>query len=79
MNSLTVVSTDPNITMTTIEIAKLTNKNHFHVLRDCEKMFEQLGIIDYTKFGCTYNNEQNQTLRMYKLDRDHTLALLMVK
>ncbi|HAT7523588.1 TPA: phage regulatory protein/antirepressor Ant [Citrobacter koseri] len=62
--------------MSSREIAVLTSKRHFDVMRDIETMFSQLGE-DVT--GCAQNfvHPQNgQTYREYRLDREHTECLV---
>lgn len=64
------------VTMSSREIAVLTSKRHFDVLRDIENMFSQLG--EDVK-GCAQNfvHPQNgQTYREYRLDREHTECLV---
>ncbi|HCJ7694147.1 TPA: phage regulatory protein/antirepressor Ant [Citrobacter freundii] len=64
------------VTMSSREIAVLTSKRHFDVMRDIETMFSQLGE-DVT--GCAQNfvHPQNgQTYREYRLDREHTECLV---
>ncbi|WOJ00013.1 phage regulatory protein/antirepressor Ant [Citrobacter koseri] len=64
------------VTMSSREIAVLTSKRHFDVMRDIETMFSQLGE-DMT--GCAQNfvHPQNgQTYREYRLDREHTECLV---
>ena len=43
MNELTVLNNE-SLTMSSLEIAKLTDKEHFHVLRDIERILEEVGI-----------------------------------
>jgi len=74
MNTMTLHVNAVN-TMTSREIAELTGKEHFHVKRDCEIMFEEL---DISPEGCIQNwiHPQNgQTYIEYALTRDlvHTL------
>lgn len=64
-----------NITMSSREIADLTNKNHFHVKRDIELMLSKLEI-DISKFGCTYLDNQNREQTEYLLPKDETLCLI---
>lgn len=64
------------VTMSSREIAVLTSKRHFDVMRDIETMFSQLG--EDVK-GCAQNfvHPQNgQTYREYRLDREHTECLV---
>lgn len=64
------------MTMGSREIAALTEKRHFDVVRDIERMFEQLGEDVQ---GCAQNfvHPQNgQQYREYRLDRAHTECLI---
>jgi phage antirepressor YoqD-like protein len=73
--SLPVFASGP-ATMGSREIAMLTEKRHFDVMRDIERMFEQL---EEDVKGCAQNfvHPQNgQTYREYRLDREHTECLV---
>ena len=65
-------------TMSSLEIAELTGKEHRNVLRDIRTMLEEL----YTEKGMlsfehTYTNEQNgQQYKMYKLRKRETMILV---
>lgn len=64
------------VTMSSREIAELTNKRHDHVVRDIEKMLVDVGE-GVPKFGDTYTNEQNgQEYRCYNLPKDLTITLV---
>lgn len=70
------LSTAVNLTMTSREIAELTGKRHFDVMRDIERMYEQLG--ENVK-GCAkkFVHPQNgQEYSEYALDREHTECLV---
>lgn len=63
-------------TMSSREIAELTGKRHDHVVRDIEKMLNDIGE-GLPKFGGTYINEQNgQKYRCYNLPKNLTLNLV---
>jgi phage regulator Rha-like protein len=55
-------------TMSSVEIAKLTNKNHAHVLRDIRNILEEAGI-GQSKFGGSYLSPQNKELPCYNLPK----------
>ena len=55
-------------TMSSLEIAELTGKQHKHVLRDIEGTLNQAGI-DGSKFGLTYKDSLDRTKRCYRLPR----------
>ncbi|WP_164731208.1 phage antirepressor KilAC domain-containing protein [Entomomonas moraniae] len=64
------------LTMSSREIAQLTNKEHFHVRRDIEKMFTDLkeSLGGYIQ---KWRHPQNgQEYEEYLLDKDHVECLL---
>ena len=63
------------LTMSSVEIAELTEKRHDHVLRDIEKMLNELEI-GLPKFGGTYKNAQNKELKCYNLNKELTETLI---
>jgi phage regulator Rha-like protein len=63
------------LTMSTLEIANLTGKQHSHVLRDADKMLEELGV-GASKFGSAYQTEQNKTARCLNLPKRECLVLV---
>lgn len=78
MNQLLNISEQKSsaITMSSREIAELCQKEHRHVTRDIETMFEQLGINSegYAHF---WTHPQNgQTYREFRLPQDLTLTLI---
>jgi len=62
-------------TMSSLEIAGLTMKQHQHVKRDIENMCEQLQI-DASNFGHTYLDSMNRKQTSYLLDQDTTMCLV---
>lgn len=62
-------------TMTSREIANLTNKEHRHVRRDIEVMFVQLEK-DASIFGRIYLDSMNREQQEYLLPYDETVCLL---
>lgn len=66
------------LTMTSREIADLTEKRHDHVMRDARAMLSELhGEEGVPDFGDTYTNPQNgQTYPMFRLPRRETLTLV---
>jgi Rha family phage regulatory protein len=64
------------MTMTSREIAELTEKRHDNVMRDIRAMLEVLEKAPLS-FEDTYINEQNgQTYSMFRLPYDETICLL---
>ena len=66
-----------NLKMTSLEIAKLTWKDHNHVLRDIDVMFEQLEMAKESQAKFVFA-EQSHTweMRRYKLSKKLTLNLV---
>lgn len=65
-----------SITMSSREIAELTQKEHRHVVRDIETMFERLEI-NAEGYAHFWTHPQNgQTYREFKLTEDLTLTLI---
>lgn len=65
-----------NRTMSSREIAELTGKLHFHVLRDIKALIEQ-GAIGQSNFGLSsYTTSQNKEQPEYLLDFDATMTLV---
>jgi phage antirepressor YoqD-like protein len=62
-------------TMSSLEIAALTGKNHADVLRDIRKMLIDLGLGE-SSFAGSYFSEQNKAMPLFNLDREHTDCLL---
>lgn len=62
-------------TMSSIEIADLTGKQHTNVLRDIRKMLAGLGLPEL-KFESGYLDAQNQYRVCFKLPRDLTETLI---
>ena len=62
-------------TMTSIEIANLTDKNHRHVLRDIRNMIDELEI-DVPNFEHIYLDAYKREQTMFKLNRKLTDCLL---
>lgn len=61
-------------TMTSREIAELTGKQHFHVIRDIERMLELLG--DASKFGGIYLDTYGREKPCFNLPKRETLILV---
>ena len=61
--------------MSSREIATLTGKKHYHVVRDIEILAAQLEV-DVSKFGGIYTDSQNRQQTEYLLDKDTCLCLV---
>lgn len=76
MNDLMSLNQNNNtLTMTSREIANLTNKEHKHVKRDIEVMLDQLDL-DKSNFGRIYLDSLNRQQTEYILDEDLTKTLI---
>lgn len=63
-------------TMSSREIAELTGKLHFHVMRDIKALINQ-GAIDQSNFGLiSYKDSYGREQPMYLLDFDATMTLI---
>lgn len=62
--------------MSSREIAKLTGKQHKHVLEDCRKIFESLKLQS-AEFSADYQDDKGRTYQEYWLDQDLTMTLMM--
>ncbi len=62
-------------TMSSLEIAELTDKRHDHVMTDIKKMFESLGI-NAPEFSGTQTYGNNNTREVFNLPKRETLILV---
>jgi Rha family phage regulatory protein len=77
MNELQKI-TDEMVTMSSREIAELTNKDHAHVMRDIRNLQEELSQSNFG-FTCKeagYKDVQGKVRSMYELDKEATLTLI---
>jgi phage regulator Rha-like protein len=58
----------PVKTMSSLEIAELTGKQHFHVMRDIQRVLDAVGIAA-SKFGGTYRDAQGREQPCYHLPK----------
>ncbi|HCT3219340.1 TPA: Rha family transcriptional regulator [Escherichia coli] len=63
------------VSMTTLEIAELTNKRHKNVLRDCEKLVEVAGLKSELSEE-TYTDITGRSLPLYRLTKKATFVLV---
>ena len=62
--------------MTSLEIAELTGKHHFHVMRDVRNMEPAWEKVTQSKFGCsTYKDATGRTLLCYSLTKTECLYI----
>ncbi len=75
--SLAMVASS-SATMTSVEIAELTEKQHAHVMRDIRAMLGELHVEGgVSNFGDTQTNPQNkQSYPIYRLPKRETLILV---
>ncbi|WP_220464724.1 phage regulatory protein/antirepressor Ant [Komagataeibacter europaeus] len=74
--SAITTSTENAVTMSSREIAELTDKQHAHVMRDIRAMLEQVGE-SRSKFGSTYLDAQGKERECYNLPQDLTYNLIL--
>lgn len=75
MNDL--VAKKINISMSSIDIAELTNKEHRHVLRDIRLMLTELyGEKSLPSFGQSYTAENGQSYNCYMLPKKEVMVLV---
>ena len=72
MNQLTT----PILTMSSRIIAELTGKEHFHVLRDCLTMFDELELDALGYIQNWIHPQNNQTYIEYLLPKDLVETLI---
>ena len=72
---MNLIQSIQNQTMSTLEIAKLTGKRHDHVMRDAQKMMEQLNI-HAPQFWGSYKTKQGNEYGLFNLPKRETLILV---
>ena len=70
-----IAAQSSEMTMSSLEIAELTGKEHKHVLRDIRKMLEELEI-DTAQLWTVYKADNKQTYECFKLPKNLTIALV---
>jgi Rha family phage regulatory protein len=65
-------------TMSSREIAHLCEKQHKNVLRDIEKMIQDIGGLRFelSSFEAEYSTLQNKKAKEYRLPKDLTVTLI---
>ncbi|PLX49137.1 MAG: hypothetical protein C0613_08420 [Desulfobulbaceae bacterium] len=71
-----IISIHPNTRMTSLEIAELTNKNHFDVLRDIRSLTDQEAINESNFAAVDYKDKKGELRPMYQLDFQATMVLI---
>ena len=74
-NNLMVIESSNVLTMSSLEIAELTGKEHRNVVRDIRNMLNQLEIQS-AQFGADYKDSKGRTYQCYNLPKDETLCLI---
>lgn len=67
---------DKAMTMSSIEIAALTGKQHAHVMRNIIKMITALGEVDVSTFGGIYTDSYGREMPCFNLPRREVDLLL---
>lgn len=62
-------------TMSSLEIARLTGKQHFHVLRDIREFLEEIEEGDPSKFGSIYKDAYGRDQECFVLPKRECLGL----
>lgn len=78
MMNLQTITTQNTLTMSSREIAELCEKRHDHVLRDIEKMLQDIGDPRFgaSSFEAEYTTPQNKRAKEYRLPKDLTVTLI---
>lgn len=63
------------LTMSSLEIAERTGKEHRNVTRDIRAMFDALGVTE-TKFGSSYRDSTGRSLPCFSLPKRECLILV---
>ena len=70
-----LVNVDNTLTMSSLEIAELTGKQHKNVLADIRKMLSDLEI-DSAEFSAQYKDTTGRQLLMFNLTKELTITLV---
>ena len=74
--SIALIATQSSeMTMSSLEIAKLTGKRHDHVMTDIRNMLEELGLAT-PEFSGVYKADNKQMYECFKLPKNLTIALV---
>lgn len=75
MNMMTTIPTSAAATMSSLEIAELTGKEHRNVMRDIRNMLDAIGGTQLS-FERSYKDSTGRTLPCYHLPYDETITLV---
>jgi anti-repressor protein len=75
MNALTITTTTSAQTMSSLEIAELTGKEHRNVMRDIRAMLDDLEITQLS-FERSYRDSTGRALPCFELPKRETLILV---
>ena len=73
--NIQVLEANNVLTMSSLEIAELTGKQHKHVLTDIRNMLNSLNI-DSAVFTAQYKDSTGRSLPMFNLPKDETICLI---
>ncbi|EPY7130990.1 Rha family transcriptional regulator [Klebsiella pneumoniae] len=74
---MNIINLDQLVSMTSLEIAELTGKEHRNVMRDIRNMVEELNVLKTERVGEeTYKDAKGEARTLYRLDRKHTFILV---
>ena len=73
--NIQVLEANNVLTMSSLEIAELTGKQHKNVMRDIHNMLNQLEIHS-AQFGAQYKDSTGRSLPMFNLPKDETICLI---
>jgi len=78
MNILATTSSDTSLTMSSREIAQLCDKRHDHVLRDIEKMMQDIDAPNFgaVDFEAQYQDAKGEWRKEFRLPTDLTVTLI---
>ena len=78
-NSIALLATQSSeMTMSSLEIAALTGKEHKNVLRDIRAMFEELEITEL-RFERSYKDSTGRSLPCFNLPKRQSIAVVALR
>lgn len=74
---MNLMNIDENVTMSSLEIAEITGKDHYNVIRDVRNMLKEInGDGGALKFEGSYLSSQNKELPCFNLPYRETMILM---